>query len=369
VGVLDGLQGDIERTSARWIGPLQEQAQRLLFALLGISLFWRFVEATIRGTDFGGVVMELVRMVMVGGFFLAVIQFSPAWAHAVVQSFTGAAQLAQGGVAAPTTAGMVLAQGIDFVLALLDAATMTEKLLVGLLGGVILLMFAAISAYMLLVMAEMYIVTAGGVLLLGFGGSDWTSDFARRYLIYVVSVGAKLFALLLVVGFATGIFDTWTAGTASTITRLFALVGVVFVAMILVTMLPGMVQGIINGSSIGSGGPALTGMMTGVSSAVAGGVMSGVKMAAGARAATGAAVAGMGATSVREAVAKAGGGAGGAAKVGRAAASMGARGVLNAFGHRMAPAGSMVGELKGLRAAAEAMRDSPPPPPGGGKPD
>ena len=360
IETISGLEGDIAATSARWVGPLQEQARRLLFLLLGIALAVRFGMMVFRNQDFGEWVSELVRFVLTAGFYLAVIEFSPTWAHLVVDSFMEAAQMAQGGSRA-ASAAMVMDQGITFVFALLETAEGFAWLLVGL---VILLMFAAISAYMLLVMAEMYIVTAAGVLLLGFGGSDWTSEFAKRYLIYTASVGAKLFTLLLVVGFALGMFETWDPG-AGTVGRAFALAGAVFVAMILVVMLPGMVQGIINGSSIGAGGPALTGMMTAVSSAAVRGMgkaaTNAAKMGYGGVLATKAAEASVGASTLREAVAKSGGGMRGAGAVGARVAGTAGRAMRAVMGRQMAADGSVLGELKGMRAAAEAMRDAPAP--------
>jgi len=39
---------------------------------------------------------------------------------------------------------------------------------------------------------EMYIVTAASMLLLGFGGSRWTRDYATKILTYAVSIGVKI---------------------------------------------------------------------------------------------------------------------------------------------------------------------------------
>lgn len=355
--VLTDLEDSIRVTTERWIAPLQDLARRLLFGLLGLALVWRYAESTLRNADFPDIVLELVRTIMYGGFFLAVIQYSPDWARAVVRSFAEAAALASGGASEWATPAGVFQQGLAFVGGMLKGASVVQWPAVALIGAVIVMLFAVMAAYMLLVIAEMYIVTSAGVLLLGFGGAPWTDDFAKRYLIYTVSVGGKLFALLLVVGFSQGIFETWAGASApGESVGIFPALGVVFMAVMLTTMLPNMVQGIINGSSIGSGGPALTGMMAGVSSAVAGGVMRAAKMGVGVGAAAKGTAAAMGASSLAEAVQQGGGGVGGAAKfAGKTTLTVG-KAMLGAGAARLAT-GGVVGTLKGMQAAAEATRD------------
>lgn len=363
LGVLDSLDRDIRITTERWIEPLQGMARTLLVALTGISMAWRWIEATLRNIDFQEVVLELVRLAMYAGFFSLVIDWSPEIAQAITGSFAQAAVVASGGAVGGTSPGDVLSTGIAWVGEMIDAASLAAKIPVALVGAAIVLIFAAMAGYMLLVAAEMYVVTAAGVLLLGFGGSQWTDDFAKRYLIYTVSVGGKMFALLLVVAFTMGIFETWqTAGEASgEPVGVVAALGVAFMAVMLAVMLPGMVQGIINGSSIGAGGPALTGMMSAVANTAARSAMGVVKGGSGAAAAARATAAGVGATSVREGVRAMGGGARGTARFAGQAALTGARALAEQFGDRVAPAGSTVERLRGMQAAAEAARDAGPP--------
>jgi len=368
-GTLNSIDGLLATLTATWEPALIEIASDLLLALLAIGLFIRFSTLLFQGQDFGAYALELIKVAAVGGFYTAAIRWAPEAAEVVVDSFTGAAQMAIGFLP-DIRPGAIFLDATTTAQELVDAASLAETVPISLIALVIVLFVTLMAGYLLLVLAEIYIVTTGGIVLLAFGGLNWTEDFARRYMIYVVSVGAKLFALYLTLGFSLSMFEAAQASPDANLLELcLSLAGTAFLGGMLTITIPGMVQGIVNGSSIGMGTGAIMTMGTMAGNVAAKAAMGAVKTTMGARAATGAAVAGMGATSVREAVAKAGGGAGGAAKVGRAAASMGARGVLNAFGHRMAPAGSMVGELKGLRAAAEAMRDSPPPPPGGGKPD
>ena len=49
-------------------------------------------------------------------------------------------------------------------------------------------------------LVESYFVISSGVILMGFGGSQWTNQFAINIIRYAVSVGAKLFMVQLVIG-------------------------------------------------------------------------------------------------------------------------------------------------------------------------
>lgn len=65
---------------------------------------------------------------------------------------------------------------------------------------IILLAMIVVAAAMIVTLLEFYIVGYAGFVLLALGGSRWTSDFAVAYLKYAVSVGMKLFVLLVIAG-------------------------------------------------------------------------------------------------------------------------------------------------------------------------
>jgi type IV secretion system protein TrbL len=87
------------------------------------------------------------------------------------------------------------------------------------------------------------------------GGSQWTKDYAIRTLQYAVSVGAKIFVLQLIAGIGLVLINDWTASLD--VNKNIDLVGIIGCSVILLALtkiIPEMVQGIINGTSIGSGG-------------------------------------------------------------------------------------------------------------------
>ncbi|NBO65596.1 MAG: hypothetical protein EBU88_12280, partial [Acidobacteria bacterium] len=75
-----------------------------------------------------------------------------------------------------------------------------DAIISGICAIVILVCFGLMAANMIEALIESYIVISAGVIMMGFGGSHWTNDYAKKLLIYAVSVGAKLFLIQLMVG-------------------------------------------------------------------------------------------------------------------------------------------------------------------------
>jgi len=299
VAAAKGLMNAFQQASNQWIGPLQQVATWLLISLATISLVWKFGLLALQQADFQEFVVELVRMILFVGFFLAVIQHADVWSKALIEGFAWLANYASGagGVfdASSITPAAVLHRGMSLSVAISEAATgWASTLTYFLLGVAIVVIYALIAAYVLLVFCESYFVTTAGVILLGFGGNQWTNDYATRYLTYCVSVGMKLFVTLLVVGIGEQLVYNWAlaAGDWGNLSNVFSVLGVLLLLVILVWMLPNIIQGVVNGSSLGGG--------AGSFGAVAG-LAGGAAMGAGAMAAGGAKTLASGTTAVMEA--------------------------------------------------------------------
>ena len=74
------------------------------------------------------------------------------------------------------------------------------------------ILFAGMAAYLTLLLLGGLIVIAGGVVFLGFAGTDWTIDTAKNYLRYCLSFAVKMFAVYLIMAIGittlqTNVFD------------------------------------------------------------------------------------------------------------------------------------------------------------------
>jgi len=263
--------------STQWIGPLQQAATWLLIALATISLVWKFGLLILQNADFQEFVVELIRMVLFVGFFLALIQNAGPWSTALIEGFAGLANLAagsSGGInAADISPTLILERGGDLSVAIYNSATGWASVFVySLLSIPIVLLYGLIAAFVLLVFCETYFVTAAGVILLGFGGNPWTNDYAMRYITYCISVGMKLFATLLIVGLGEQLIYGWALGTSNwgAIGNVFSLISVLLLLVVLVWMLPNIVQGVVNGSSLNSGAGSFMAVAAGAGAVAAG---------------------------------------------------------------------------------------------------
>ena len=260
--LLEQMQLSFKSETDKWFDPLETIAQRLLLGLAILSLAWNFVQIILRNGDFQEIFLVLVKHLMTVGLFLAIILNAKEWTAAILDGFVTAAGSASGKENPDMSAASVLHQGVALGQKITQLGSdWWEPLILYPLSLIAVLLYGVMAAYMLLVYAETYIVTAGGIILLGFAGTDWTLDYAKRYLTYCISVGAKLYVLYLVVGLGSQMINTWADDQVlSDRSVVVAVIGVLFVMVVLVVMLPNLIQSVINGSSLAGAGFASSGV-------------------------------------------------------------------------------------------------------------
>ena len=291
---LQSLEEKFEGLSALWFSNITIYATNLLYSLAALALAYQLIMAIIKGVDLGELMGMLVPFIITVGFFAILINYAEEWSKDILVSFETLAEIANynpnnsNQTPIPKKPSEMMVAGYKYADAVMNSQDKWYQWPpLYITSLIVLLIFAVISAFMLMVWAEFYVITAAGVILLGFGGTPWTSDIAKRYLMYILSTAIKLYCLLLIVGVGMSALDDVFNPNIQDSYTLLRVVAILFIIMILVVMLPGMIQGIVNGSTIGSGGPALTAMMMTATSAVASlaknviGVPGAVKGAAG----------------------------------------------------------------------------------------
>lgn len=261
-GSFTGLLDLVKNSAAQWNGKLRGYATTVFWLLASIQFVWTFMPLVFRQADFGEIVGELVRFILVIGFFFALLSFSADWADKVVRSFRMA-----GGTAAGIGAGAELQPGDMFEIAIDLAHTIgnvetwnpATAVMISLAGLVVLLCFAFIAAFMALTIIESYVVINASVLFMGFGGSQWTRDYALAIVRYAVSAGAKLFILTLIVGLVVNSAKTWQAAYQADAASMWTMVGLSLTCAYLAKTIPELVAGMISGASMG-GGATIGGM-------------------------------------------------------------------------------------------------------------
>lgn len=258
--IIRELQQGFRDSVALWYAPLQQVATWLLLSLAVISYTWSASQMVLRNADLGEFVAEFVRLVIFTGFFLFLIQGGQQLAETMIRGWIWI-----GGQATSTNLSLsvpeILERGFTLGGDVISAGSGLSRIAYTILALPVVILYTLIAAYAFFVLAEMYVVTAAGIVLLGFGGSQWTVDYAKKYITYTISIGAKLYVMFLVIGAGEQFIHQWAVNQDHESFRaILAIIGVLLMMAILVKMIPDAVQGIINGASLGSATPTVGGM-------------------------------------------------------------------------------------------------------------
>ena len=258
--IVRDLQEGFRDSVALWYAPLQQVATWLLLSLAVISYTWSASQMVLRNADLGEFVAEFVRLVIFTGFFLFLIQGGQQLAETMIKGWIWI-----GGQATSTSLSLsvpeILERGFTLGGDVISAGSGLSRIAYTILALPVVILYTLIAAYAFFVLAEMYVVTAAGIVLLGFGGSQWTADYAKKYITYTISIGAKLYVMFLVIGAGEQFIHQWAVNQDHESFRaILAIIGVLLMMAILVKMIPDAVQGIINGASLGSATPTVGGM-------------------------------------------------------------------------------------------------------------
>ena len=258
---IQGLLDLVLQQSHQWSGKLYDYAIRLFWLLASIQFIWTFMPLVMKQADFGEIVGELLRFVLVIGFFLAVMKYSVEWSTAIVDSFRDAAASASG-LRRALEPGDMLAVALDFGRTMVEGISVfspAKGLLIAVCAILVLACFAFIAAFMFVTLVESYVIINASVLFFGFGGSQWTRDFAIAPMRFTVAIGAKLFVLTLIVGLIVQSAKQWLAAYTNDEASLMTMVGLALVCCYLTKTIPDLIGGMISGTSMG-GGSAIGGM-------------------------------------------------------------------------------------------------------------
>ena len=276
--VLDQIVTQFQTQSATWEHTLQSLALETFGLLATIELAAAAIRLAFRGADFSEWLAEVVNQVLYLCFFLALLENSVTWGTVIVNSFRQAGKTAAGGGMTP---GAVFASGVDMAqtvtghMSWYNPAASMALLIAGL---VVLACFAIICAWMIVALVESYLVIAGSVILMAFGGTRWTKDIAIGAVRYTLSVGAKLMMMQLLVSVGTNMIIKW-ANTfqGQNSAQVYILIGAAIVLLAITKVLPDNLQKIVGGSSLSSGtgllgaAAAVGGATTAVAAGIAGG--------------------------------------------------------------------------------------------------
>jgi len=357
--VLTTLENSVVTAAKSWETTVMNAARSLFWILAGIEVGIAAVWLAINAASLDSWFAELVKRIMFIGLFAFILDQGPAFAKAVVDSLYQIG--AGGGSASPAN---IFDAGIRV------ATKMSEQAKFGLWEDnalaiaavfamvVVVVSFSLVAAIFVSVMVEMYVGLLAGMIMLGLGGSSHTKNFAIKYLVYAFSVGMKLMALVMIAKIGSdillGLAEAPTATSEQFITTL-AIAGISVVVFVIAMYVPPILQGVVQGASVGGGMEAIRHGGQAGSAALGAGFLT-----------IGVANRGFGAASA----ARAGGSSlasaalrGMQAGVGGAAGAVGSAAKEKAIGSPGAYAGSMLGLANAKLDQPSGRPGTPPPPP------
>lgn len=261
--VLDNIALKIQTTASTWFPILQAQALRLFRWLLIIDVVWMGIQLVLKRAELYDAIVDFIRLLLFAAFMYALVIYFKDWANSLI---SGLGTIANTQLNAPVAEpGYIFEAGLIIVKTAYDAGSIMSPVdsLAWLICGIIIcVVFSLIAAQVLLVKCEAYIVLNAGAILLGFGGSKFTKDYATNFLRYALAIAVKLFVMQLLVSIGMEFVDDFRA-VEPDLNELIVVIGASIVLLALTMSIPDIVSGIVNGSHV-STGQAITSATTAV---------------------------------------------------------------------------------------------------------
>jgi type IV secretion system protein TrbL len=274
-GVADRFKDSVERASDV-VTPIALE----LFGLLAlIDLVWTFGMMMLRQGNLQDLITNLVKKTIFFSFFLAFLNNSKDWSYYIVDRFREMSNLVgqgMGGINAisPSNIFDIGLRISGKIIKTVNFMHPGDSLGIFISGLLLFLCFTVISGLLLLAIVEIYFAINIGVIFLGFGGSSWTSSYAKNYITYIVGLSVKIFVMQIIIGVGEILINDSVKDFGTSNSNVFVMIGTAIVILMLVKSIPDSLKSII--SSIGSHNSDIIG--TGVAAAT--GAASGSFMAA-----------------------------------------------------------------------------------------
>ena len=197
---LDAVVRSLEEVFRRSADTLSVWARQFLLSLLVLDLVWRGGKWMISGQSFADVAEQMVYTIGIVGLAWGFTTLGPDIVNWITRQATILSNAAVPGSGSALTPSGILGSGLRRAFGWVEAASIIDPRSWALLvcAFIALVMMAAELAMVILVYAEMHLVGLVGIVTLGFAGLSQTRGIATRYVMSMIGKGFKLMTLLLV---------------------------------------------------------------------------------------------------------------------------------------------------------------------------
>ena len=276
-GLLDTALQNFQTSAAGWATYITARASWLFWTLATISLVWTTGQMALRRAEIGEFLGEFLSFTLMTGFFWWLLTNGPTFAMQIINSMRQLAGSASGlGPSVyPSTLMDIGFQLLDRVVTQSSVWSPVVSAFNLLLCVIILIVVALIAINMLVLLVSGWILAFAGIFFLGFGGSRWTSDMAINYYRTVLSLGAQLAGMILVVGIGFSFINLYYVNMSSQVSmkEMAVLMVAAIVLLGLVNKIPPLLGGLAMGGGIGALGSGVSvGSVIGTAATMAAGI-------------------------------------------------------------------------------------------------
>ena len=212
-----------------------------------------------RQADLAELIGAVVRFVFITSFFWWILQHGDGFARKILQS---TAQLAgESSAMNGLDYGAFGNMGLQILIQVFQHVSVFQPIVATgaiILAILILIVLGMITANILLVVVESYVVVYAGLIFLAFGAMEWSRDMSIGYYKTILAYGIKLMTTLLLAGIGLSILQGIQAqagqGWGSDIMNLGVALITSAILLGIIGKAPGVVAGITGVSTSGAGG-------------------------------------------------------------------------------------------------------------------
>ncbi|WP_436883105.1 P-type conjugative transfer protein TrbL [Enterobacter asburiae] len=268
---IDQIIQVFQTATRNWEPLIHKLTMGLFWGLVTISFTWSFIQIALKGGGLVDVMAELVTRVVTVGVSLWLVNEAPNLARTLIESFQYVGNQLSGG-AVKFSPSNILELAMNIISIVYNNTSVwqpVDSIIFFFTALIILICFALIAMEMVVLIVSAYITVSGGIVMMGFLGSDWTREHAINYFTAVLGVALKMFIMQLLIVLGYGFIRDWCAGMdahSGTLAYL-ALVGVSVVFYGMVREIPQIAASLASGRFTQAGGGVAAAMETAASMA------------------------------------------------------------------------------------------------------
>ena len=244
------------------IGLARETFTKLAIITVAVALCNHLLRTQVDAADAN---VELFKTMLTLYFFFLLIQSYPEWLPLIGKTFKSvgihlATEVGQtAGADFARNPGLIVSQGIAIGMKMLNLGfkicgwkNLGLTLVAVACSGVVIFCFIRIAIEVLLVDIGSRIILGVGVFMLGFAGSEWTKDYANKYISTMFNLGIKMLFIYVLVGIGCSITNNWISdmvkgGEGAFLDNLVAIVTATGVYYMICLKVPDMAASLLSG--------------------------------------------------------------------------------------------------------------------------